>query len=103
MGYIDFDGVRWWDGRRMTNYEMYSAAESKWDKALDSDCKYRPDGLALKEGDLEKAQEGKDTLENVQRAERKLREAAAKRREEGGPKIDYSIYPKHPLNPANQQ
>jgi len=65
MGYIDFDGERWWDGRRMTNYDMMSAADSKWDTALQSDCKYRPDGIALKEGDLETAQVGKDTLENV--------------------------------------
>jgi hypothetical protein len=52
-------------------------------------------------GDVDAAQVGKDTLENNQRADRKLREAAAKRRTEGGLKIDYSQYPNHPLHPDN--
>ena len=47
---------------------------------------------------MEEAQENKDLLENRQRADRKLREAATKRRTAGGPKIDYSSYPNHPLN-----
>ena len=53
--------------------------------------------MALKAGDVDTAQENKDKLENWQRADRKLREAAAKRRLEGGSKIDYSSYPNHPL------
>lgn len=40
----------------------------------------------------------KDAQENRQRADRKLREAANKRRENGGAKIDYSAYPRHPLH-----
>ena len=55
MGYIDFDGERWWDGRRMQNYEMSSAAESKWEQALPSDSKYRPDGNAMKVGNVDEA------------------------------------------------
>lgn len=31
MGYVDFDGERWWDGRRMQNYDLASASDSKWD------------------------------------------------------------------------
>ena len=100
MGYIEFDGERWWDGRRMANFEMTSI-DSKFEKALPSDSKHRIDTIAYKGGDIDLAQVNKDKQENVQRAERKLREAAAKRREEGGPKIDYSVYPNHPLNPAN--
>jgi hypothetical protein len=38
-------------------------------------------------------------LEVKQRADRKLREAADLRRKQGGAKIDYSVYPNHPMNP----
>ena len=55
----------------------------------------------MKGGDVVTAQTNKDKLENSQRADRKLREAAAKRRLEGGSKIDYNPYPKHPLNTKN--
>jgi hypothetical protein len=40
-------------------------------------------------------------LEVKQRGDRKLREAAEARRKAGGSKIDYTVYPKHPLNPIN--
>jgi hypothetical protein len=43
------------------------------------------------------AQEQKDAIENRQRADRKLRAAAAARREAGGPKYSYAEYKNHPL------
>ena len=51
---------------------------------LESDSRSRIDSVALKGGDVDTAQVNKDKLENWQRADRKLREAAAKRRVEGG-------------------
>ena len=54
MGYIEFDGERWWDGRRMQNYEMISV-ESKFEKPLESDSKNRIDSIAMKGGDVETA------------------------------------------------
>ena len=51
---------------------------------LTSDARNRIDSVALKAGDVDTAQQNKDRLENWQRADRKLREAAAKRRLEGG-------------------
>ena len=94
MGYIDFDGKRYWDERRQTNYAFTTDAV----KRLDSDWSFRPDSIKHQENRMEEAQENKDLLENRQRADRKLREAATKRRTAGGPKIDYSSYPNHPLN-----
>ena len=101
MGYIDFDGVRYWDGRRMQNFEVEQITP-KQGIVLASDARKRIDTVALVGGDVEKAQENKDTLENNQRADRKLREAAAKRRLEGGPKIDYNLYSNHPLCETQQ-
>ena len=96
MGYFDFDGKRYFDVRHCANYGL---TDIEYDLALDSDSRKRPDSIELTNDDVEKAQVNKDMIENVQRAERKLREAAEKRREKGGPKIDYSAYPNHPLNP----
>ena len=100
MGYVDFDGVRFWDGRRMQNFEILPF-DDKHTYNLVSDSRKRIDSVALKAGDVDDAQVNKDKLENFQRADRKLREAAAKRRLEGGAKIDYNPYPKHPLCTKN--
>ena len=96
MGYIDFDGERFWDGRRMQNFEIQPLNE-KYNHSLESDSRKRIDSVAFRGGDMDLAQVNKDKLENIQRADRKLREAAAKRRLEGGAKISYTNYPKHPL------
>ena len=61
---------------------------------LPSDCTQRLDSLTLAEGDVEAAQLRKNEMEELQRNDRKLREAAQKRREQGGLKIDYSVYKK---------
>ena len=64
MGYIEFDGERWWDGRRMQNYEM-SSADPKTNFTLISDCKNRIDSIVMKGGDLDQAQINKDLQENI--------------------------------------
>ena len=61
---------------------------------LPSDTTYRLDSLTLERGDVEAAQLRKNEMEEVQRNDRKLREAAAKRREKGGPKISREPYRK---------
>ena len=80
MGYIDFDGRRYWDIRRMINFEIRCADLAK--EALPSDCRNREDSIKLFQGDIETAQANKDMLENKQRADRKLREAADARRKQ---------------------
>lgn len=61
---------------------------------LKSDTTYRRDSCTLQSGDVEQAQVCKNEMEELQRNDRKLREAAAKRREKGGPKISYEPYKK---------
>ena len=61
MGYIDFDNKRYWDIRHMYNYEIICADLSK--EALASDCRNRQDSIKLMEGDIEQAQQNKDSLE----------------------------------------
>ena len=95
MGYIDFDGLRYWDVREQVNYFIKGVDLDKG--ALPSDSRKRIDTVAYKAGDMAQAQENKNTIEIIQRKDRKLREAAEKRREEGGKKIDYSLYKDHPL------
>jgi hypothetical protein len=89
MGYADFDGKRYFDVREQDNYELINLPLD--DKAcLESDCRNRPDIQALLEATVEQAQENKDQLEDLQRNDRKLREAAAKRRQTGGAQIVFS-------------
>ena len=96
MGYIEFDGERWWDIRAMQNF---SILEPPLEKVLPSDWRNRSDTRSLVANDVVQAQVNKDAQENLQRADRKLREAAEKRRKNGGRKIDYTPYKNHPLNP----
>ncbi|CDW82058.1 oxysterol binding family protein [Stylonychia lemnae] len=51
------------------------------DKCLPSDCRYREDSIAFGEGDLDKAQQEKERLEELQRKDRRLRELAVKRQQ----------------------
>ena len=95
MGYIEFDGVRYWDIRKA---RAFGLIEDDYNLALESDWRKRIDSVEMRNKDVDQAQINKDALENRQRADRKLREAANKRRQEGGAKIDYSVYPNHPLN-----
>ena len=40
MGYIDFDGERYWDARHMDNYEVI---DKPIEECLESDSRARPD------------------------------------------------------------
>ena len=54
MGYVDFDGVRYWDGRRMQNFEILPV-DPKQGICLTSDARKRIDTVALKAGDVDQA------------------------------------------------
>ena len=95
MGYLDFDRVRYWDHRMSHNFTL-KGPDLKL--TLQSDWTNRLDTIKHQDGDMAAAQANKDLLENEQRADKKLRDAAIARRKAGGPKIDYSVYPNHPLN-----
>lgn len=72
-GYFDFDGKRYWDARHIRPYEI------TYVKILPSDSEAREDILWLREGDLNAAQRAKETIENLQRHDRKLRDTHNKR------------------------
>ena len=54
MGYVDFDGVRYWDGRRMQNFEI-SPVDTHDTYYLTSDSRKRIDTVAMKGGDIDEA------------------------------------------------
>ena len=85
MGYLDFDGVRYWDGRDEANHH-YPIAGEETENCLPSQASKRTDGRFFMSKTPEEAQVEKERLEDLQRNDRKLREVANKRREEGGPK-----------------
>ena len=78
MGFIDFDGVRYWDLRDSDQFMYFPIPFGK--RALESDSTKRSDSVTLASGDVERAQVEKERLEVLQRGDRKHREAAAKRR-----------------------
>lgn len=86
MGFADFNKQRYWDIREQDKiwFPILQLDESK---TLMSDSKKRIDSKTLKTGDIDAAQAAKELLEEQQRHDRALREAAAKRRENGGAKI----------------
>ena len=53
MGYIDFDGQRYWDIRHMQNYEIICADLQT--EAIPSDCRNRQDSIKLFQGEVEVA------------------------------------------------
>jgi hypothetical protein len=67
LGYLDFDGVRYWDARYVRPYKI------KFTQVLESDSESRKDMIVLKAGNVELAQTSKEELENLQRNDRKLR------------------------------
>ena len=84
MGFIDFDGIRYWDIREKES--VWFPIEKKGESSLPSDSSRRRDAIVLATGDIKAAQVVKEEMENLQRNDRKLREAAEKRRAEGGKK-----------------
>ena len=64
MGYIDFDGKRYWDVREMQNYDpveipkselTLTEIEGSFPVVLPSDATLRKDSMALIAGDVEQA------------------------------------------------
>lgn len=84
MGFMNFGGKRYWDVREKENINFPIVATNN---SLESDASARTDGKALLNASVDEAQEEKERLENIQRNDRKLREAAAERRSNGGPKF----------------
>ena len=68
LGYIDFDGIRYWDRRHSDLFEFFMTAN------LPSDSEFREDLVALRDGNMELAQSNKEMMENSQRNDRELRE-----------------------------
>ena len=78
FGYIDFDNERFWDVRDQVNYRVQDVETDG--ELLGSDCKLRQDTIEHKRNNMVEAQQNKDKAENLQRADRKIRNAAIKRR-----------------------
>jgi hypothetical protein len=77
LSYIEFDGKRYWDVRENIPIEKIEINPP----LLPSSSVYRTDRIFLQKSylkikldNIEKAQENKDSLENIQRNDRKLRE-----------------------------
>jgi len=51
-GYLDFDGVRYWDVREETNYQIKGVEFGSVD-CTPSDCRLRPDSISVKQGNWE--------------------------------------------------
>ena len=67
LGYLEFDGVRFWDVRHVKPFKV------EYTKRLLSDSENRKDVITLRQGKLDEAQVAKEELENLQRFDRKLR------------------------------
>jgi hypothetical protein len=74
LGYLEFDCVRYWDAREVNIFPLII----KLSLPSDSDC--RNDLKLLKNEMMDEAQEAKETLEEIQRHDRKLREEFLKKR-----------------------
>ena len=87
MGYLNFDGVRYWDIRDKDKIHFPPRKEDIVPNSLPSDAVKRTDRIFLEEKPVDEAQVEKERLENLQRHDRKLREECEKRRANGGPKF----------------
>lgn len=67
LGYMDFDGKRYWDARYMHPFPI------EFETVIPSDADYRGDLQFLKTEKVDQAQRVKEGLENLQRSDRKLR------------------------------
>jgi len=70
LGYLDFDGQRYFDYRFVQPFKTKLAQSP-----LTSDFQYRPDRALLGKGHYDAAQKEKEVLEHVQRTDAKLRKA----------------------------
>lgn len=86
MGFIDFDGARYWDLREPLLMTVHNGHGYK---NIPSDSRNRIDLINMKKGNIPKAQECKEVLEEQQRADHKLREEVNKQRLATGQKFIY--------------
>lgn len=67
LGYIEFDGVRYWDLRETLSQEVvgvsFEQPVGSADFVLPSDCRLRQDSIELKAGNVDEAQELKNQME----------------------------------------
>jgi len=82
MGYLDFDGVRYWDVREKEKW--YFRLEDFESDCLPSDANRRPDVMALAIKGVEAAQVEKDAMHEQAVKDEEMREEAASRREANG-------------------
>jgi hypothetical protein len=82
-GFVDFNGVRYWDYREIDKLH-FPVQETR--HYLSSDARNRTDGIFLRTRPVQEAQAEKERLENIQRNDKKLREEAQSRRAKGGAK-----------------
>lgn len=87
MGYMDIDKQRYYDLREID--KVYRPLTALGEKSLPSDATKRRDSVILKTLAYDKAQEAKVEIEELQRKDRRSREACNKRRQEGGPKFAF--------------
>lgn len=80
VGFVDFDGVRYWDIRDAELIHTKPRDEDVVPDSLPSDSVRRTDRIFLAERPIEEAQVEKERLENLQRHDRKLREECETRR-----------------------
>lgn len=78
-GYINFDKVRYWDGRFLKAFkvELPSTQIQLDENTLESDYRKRNDLQLLKQGKIEEAQKAKEEIEEKQRRDAKLRDKFA--------------------------
>lgn len=86
MGFLNFDNKRYWDYREKKRVHFPVDYEAPAEQTLESQCTKRTDGIFLQTKTIDEAQDEKERLEDIQRTDRKNREAAEKRRAQGGPK-----------------
>mmetsp|Transcript_35627 Transcript_35627/g.54487 ORF Transcript_35627/g.54487 Transcript_35627/m.54487 type:complete len:205 (+) Transcript_35627:1001-1615(+) len=82
-GYMDFDGVRFFDIREVDSV-YHELEDIPTSSSLPSDSMKRKDLMLLKEDETEAAQSAKEEIEQLQRADKAGRVKAEKRRSEGG-------------------
>ena len=75
LGFMEFDGIRYWDARDAKMFSVNKAVDDQ----LPSDSMHRPDLLILMKGDIETAQKRKEEMEELQRKDVKLRDDTKKK------------------------
>lgn len=68
LGYLEWDGVRYWDARHVRPFPI------NYLQVLASDSETRKDICVLRTGNVDLAQRAKEELEEIQRRDRKLRD-----------------------------